>query len=64
MKILRNECAEALNEICELIGTQKVVDELNCYFSSDEVSDFLESLNSDYDLGLHYWDEEEEDEEE
>lgn len=51
MKYLeRNECYDALAELAELLGSETIINEVNCYFSSDDVSGFVQSLASDYDV--------------
>lgn len=42
------------------IGSENMLQEVYNYFNSDQLKDFLESLDNDYDLGLFEDEEEEE----
>lgn len=64
MKYLeRNECYEAVEQLRTLLGDETVINYINDYFSSDEVSGFVQSLANDYDINLSVVDDEEEEDE-
>lgn len=46
----RGECQELLDQVVEILGKDTVIDEINSYFSTDDVEGFLRSLCSDYDI--------------
>lgn len=48
----RNECVDVLAELTELLGSETIINEINCYFSSDDVSGFVQSLAKNYDVAL------------
>ena len=47
---------EAMNDrwerMIKMMGCDEIVSELYNYFSSDQLEDFMHSLDDDYDLGL------------
>ena len=38
------------NELIEILGAETVLNEIQKYFSSDDINDFCESVSKDYDL--------------
>lgn len=46
----REQCVEAIEELREMVGDEVIINEINNYFSADEVSDFVDSLRTDYEL--------------
>lgn len=65
MKYLqRGECCDALDELVELLGCETIINEINSYFSSDDVSGFVQSLASDYEVKLSVLQDEENEEDE
>lgn len=61
----RGECQELLDQVVEILGQETVINEINSYFSTDVVEEFLRSLCSDYEiedecpLAAATWDDEE-----
>ena len=48
----RNECYETMEQLREILGDETIINEINNYFSSDDVSGFLESIMTDWGIEL------------
>lgn len=46
----RMDVEDALAEIVEMLGAETVLDNMEQYFSSDDVLDFCKSVCTDYDI--------------
>ena len=48
----RAECYETMEQLREILGDETIINEINCYFSADIVSGFLESIMTDWNIEL------------
>ena len=55
------EAWEKFRDLCDRLGSDTILTEVENYFSSDELNDFCESVARDYDVD--YWDEEDNEDE-